>query len=87
MSLLDKIYEHLKTKKKYNKLEIKYLDKQQELEDKIYENKQLKRQLQIQDNVWSSRVIDLEKRLSKKKTVTQRKKSKKKKEGATNGKK
>lgn len=65
MSLLDKIYEHLKTYKKYNSLEIKYLGKQQELEDKIYECQQLRRQLQIKDNVWDSRVIELEKKLSK----------------------
>lgn len=65
MSLLDKIYEHLKTKKKYNTLEIKYRSAREELEDKIYENNQLKRQLILQQNVWETRVIELEKKLGK----------------------
>lgn len=65
MSLLDKIYEHLKTKKKYNTLEIKYESLKQDLEDKIYENNQLKRQMVLQQNVWETRVIELEKKLGK----------------------
>ena len=65
MSLLDKIYEHLKTKKKYNTLEIKYESVKADLEDKIYENNQLKRQLLLQQNVWETRVIELEKKISK----------------------
>lgn len=65
MSLLDRIYEHLKTKKKYNTLEIKYESLKQDLEDKIYENNQLKRQMVLQQNVWETRVIELEKKLGK----------------------
>ncbi len=65
MSLIDKIYEHLKTKKKYNTLEIKYESVKADLEDKIYENNQLKRQLLLQQNVWETRVIELEKKISK----------------------
>ena len=65
MSLLDRIYEHLKTKKKYNTLEIKYESLKQDLEDKIYENNQLKRQMILQQNVWETRVIELEKKLGK----------------------
>lgn len=65
MSLLDRIYEHLKTKKKYNTLEIKYESLKQDLEDKIYENNQLKRQMTLQQNVWETRVIELEKKLGK----------------------
>lgn len=65
MSLLDRIYEHLKTKKKYNTLEIKYESLKQDLEDKIYECNQLRRQLQIKDNTWETRVIELEKKLGK----------------------
>ena len=37
MALIDKIYEHLKTKKKYNTLELKYRVKCEELEQKIIE--------------------------------------------------
>ncbi len=65
MSLLDKIYEHLKTKKKYNTLQVKYESLKADLEDKIYENNQLKRQLLLQQNVWETRVIELEKKISK----------------------
>lgn len=65
MSLIDRLYEHLKTKKKYNTLEIKYESVKADLEDKIYENNQLKRQLLLQQNVWETRVIELEKKISK----------------------
>lgn len=65
MSLIDKIYEHLKTRKKYNTLEIKYQSLKQELEDKIYEYNQLKRQMVLQQNVWETRVIELEQKLGK----------------------
>ena len=63
--MIDKIYEHLKTRKKYNTLEIKYQSLKQELEDKIYEYNQLKRQMVLQQNVWETRVIELEQKLSK----------------------
>ena len=35
--MVDKIYEHLKTRKKYNTLELKYEVKCEELEKKIFE--------------------------------------------------
>lgn len=37
MGIVNKIWEHLITKRKYNKLEIKYMLKQEELENKIVE--------------------------------------------------
>lgn len=65
MSLLSRINEHLKTRKKYNTLEIKYETLKQDLENKIYEYNQLKRQMIIQQNVWETRIIELETKLSK----------------------
>lgn len=81
MSIRKSIYEHLITKKKYNTLEMNFELLKADLEDKIYENKQLRRQLQLKDNVWETRVIELEKKLSKKKVVkTKEVKNEKKKE-------
>lgn len=63
--MLKHIYEHLKTRKKYNTLMVKYESLKEELEQKITEYNQLKRQMLIQQNVWETRVIELEQKLSK----------------------
>lgn len=66
MSLRNSLYEHLKTRKKYNTLLIKYETLKDSLEEKITECNLLKRQMIIKDNTWESRIIELEKKLSKK---------------------
>ena len=62
MSLLDKIYEHLKTKKKYNTLQVKYETLKAELEDKITEYNLLKRQYILEKNTWEMKFIELTKK-------------------------
>lgn len=62
MSLIDKIYEHLKTKKKYNTLQVKYETLKAELEDKITEYNLLKRQYILEKNTWEMKFIELTKK-------------------------
>lgn len=62
MSLITKIYEHLKTKRKYNTLQVKYETLKAELEDKITEYNQLKRQYILEKNTWETKFIELTKK-------------------------
>lgn len=62
MSLLDKIYEHLKTKKKYNTLQVKYESLKADLEDKITEYNLLKRQYLLEKNTWEQEFKNLTKK-------------------------
>ena len=62
MSLLDKIYEHLKTKKKYNTLQVKYESVKEDLENKITEYNILKRQYLLEKNTWEQEFINLTKK-------------------------
>lgn len=60
--MIDKIYEHLKTKKKYNTLQVKYETLKAELEDKITEYNLLKRQYILEKNTWEMKFIELTKK-------------------------
>lgn len=62
MSLITKIYEHLKTKRKYNTLQVKYETLKAELEDKITEYNQLKRQYILEKNTWETKFVELTKK-------------------------
>ena len=62
MSLLNKIYEHLKTKKKYNTLQVKYESVKEDLENKITEYNILKRQYLLEKNTWEQEFINLTKK-------------------------
>ena len=62
MSLIDKIYEHLKTKKKYNTLQVKYESVKEDLENKITEYNILKRQYLLEKNTWEQEFINLTKK-------------------------
>lgn len=63
--MMKHIYEHLKTRKKYNTLQNKYETLKEDYEAKVTEYNELKRQMVIQKNVWETRIIELEKKLSK----------------------
>lgn len=87
--MLNRLYEHLKTKKKYNTLEIKYLEALSLLEERTAERNAAERDYIKCKAKFDKRVsllvdenVDL-----KKKIATQREKIKKLKEGATDGKK
>lgn len=62
MSLLNKVYEHLKTKKKYNTLQVKYESVKEDLENKITEYNILKRQYLLEKNTWEQEFINLTKK-------------------------
>lgn len=55
----DKIYEHLKTRKKYNTLELKYDVKCEELEHKILELNTEKRLRLKQQEIFNEKIQDL----------------------------
>ena len=57
--MLDKIYEHLKTKKKYNTLELKYDVKCEELEHKILELNTEKRVRIKQQDIFNEKLEEL----------------------------
>ena len=76
MSLKKSIYEHLKTHKKYNTLEIEYNCLKKMYEDKVLEYEQLKNQQKVIKEVWEKRlmeqeekIIELRKRKAKKKEI------------------
>lgn len=60
MSLLSKIYEHLITKGKYNKLKVDYNVIQQEYERKVIENEQLRHQYKVIKEVWEKKLQEQE---------------------------
>lgn len=57
--MTDKIYEHLKTRKKYNTLELKYDVKCEELERKILELNTEKRVRVKQQEIFNERLTEL----------------------------
>lgn len=67
MNVSQALWEHLITKRKYNKKCLENDVLREELERKTIECDQYKRQLQVQQNVWEGRIIELEKKLSRKK--------------------
>ena len=60
MSLLSKIYEHLITKHKYNRLEVDYNVMKQEYDRKVIENEQLRHQYKIIKEVWEKKLQEQE---------------------------
>ena len=73
MSLLDKIYEHLKTRKKYNTLKLKYDVLKEELESKTTELNVERNINRNKQHVWEDtllkqeqEIIELKKRKGKK---------------------
>lgn len=71
----NKIYEHLKTKKKYNTLELKYNVKCEELEHKVLELNNEKRFRQKQQELYEERIKGLvEDNLELKTKITELKK-------------
>lgn len=65
--MLNKIYEHLKTRKKYNTLMIKYEAKKDELEQKIIELNTQKRINKIECEKFEQTIDDLTQKLVKEK--------------------
>lgn len=59
MSIKKAIYEHLKTKKKYNTLELKYEVKCEELDHKVLELNTEKRLRQKQQELFDSKIKEL----------------------------
>lgn len=57
--MIDKIFEHLKTKKKYNTLELKYDVKCEELEHKVLELNTEKRVRVKQQDLFNERIQEL----------------------------
>ena len=58
-NMVDKIYEHLKTRKKYNTLELKYDVKCEELEHKVLELNTEKRIRVKQQDLFNERIQEL----------------------------
>ena len=56
---MNKIYEHLKTKKKYNTLEIKYQAKCEELDDRVIQLNTEKRIKKKQQELYSEKIEEL----------------------------
>ena len=82
MALRKAIYEHLKTKRKYNTLLIKYESKCQEYDNKVNELNTQKRIRQIEKNKWEEEMNKyIEDNIALKETITElRRKLRKKKE-------
>ena len=73
--MLDKIYEHLKTKKKYNTLELKYDVKCEELEQKIFELSVERRTKLKQQDMYDEKIKKLtEENIDLKQKITELKK-------------
>lgn len=74
----EKIYEHLKTRKKYNTLELKYDVKCEELEKKIFELSVEKRTKQKQQEIYEEKIKELtEQNIELKQKLTELKKKSK----------
>ena len=65
MDLKKAIYEHLKTKRKYNTLEIKYKVKCEELEDKVDECKLKDRIYAKRQEIWEQKLKEQEEEIIK----------------------
>lgn len=77
--MVDKIYEHLKTRKKYNTLELKYEVKCEELEKKIFELNVERRTKLKQQDMYDTKLKELtEENLDLKQKITELKKELKK---------
>ena len=75
MSIKKAIYEHLKTKKKYNTLELKYEVKCDELDHKVLELNTEKRLKQKQQELYDKKIKELtEENLELKNKITELKK-------------
>lgn len=73
--MLDRIYEHLKTRKKYNTLELKYDVKCEELEKKIFELNVERRTKLKQQDLYDTKLKELtEENLDLKQKITELKK-------------
>lgn len=78
MSLRKSIYEHLKTRKKYNTLMINYNVLQEDYEKKILEYNELKRQYIVLQQTWTEKLKEQEQeiiKLKKRKTNEIKKKN------------
>lgn len=60
MSFIKSLYEHLKTRKKYNTLELYYKIKSKEYDDKVFEMEQLKNQHKIMKDLWEQKLEEQE---------------------------
>lgn len=65
MSFLDRLNEHLKTKKKYNTLEMKYEILKNDYETKVVQYDQLKRDFKATREVWVEELQRQEKEIIK----------------------
>lgn len=63
MSFLKSIYEHLKTRKKYNTLKIKYEVLQEDYDKKVVEYEQLKNQYKTIKDVWTKKLEEQEEKI------------------------
>lgn len=61
----NRIYEHLKTTKKYNTLKMKYEMLEEDYENKVIEYNELKRQLVVARNTWEEKLKEQEKEIIK----------------------
>lgn len=61
--IISKLYEHLKTYKKYNTLKLKYEVLQEDLEKKILEYEQLKYQQRVIKEVWEQKLQEQEEKI------------------------
>lgn len=82
MAIRKAIYEHLKTFRKYNTLNVKYKTKCEEYDDKVNELNTSRRIRQIEKNKWEEEINKyIEENISLKETITElRRKKRKKKE-------
>ena len=82
MAIRKAIYEHLKTFRKYNALNVKYKTKCEEYDDKVNELNTSRRIRQIEKNKWEEEINKyIEENISLKETITElRRKNRKKKE-------
>lgn len=76
-----RIYEHLITKRKYNKLQIKLDVKTEEYDKKVIELNQERRKNKIQQEVWERNLKEQEETIVELKKKLNTKKSKKKESG------
>ena len=75
-NLMKNLYEHLRTKKKYNTLELKYDVKCEELEKKQIELNTERRIHQKQKEIWELRLKEQEEQIIKLKEKNKKKKEK-----------
>lgn len=64
-NFISRLYEHLKTRKKYNTLELYYKIKSKEYDDKVFEIEQLKNQHKIMKEIWEQKLKEQEEEIIK----------------------